>query len=53
MIIKTIVVGQLETNCYVVGDEITKDAFIIDPGDDFGKIKADPLIESASYLITC
>ena len=39
MIIKTIVVGMLETNCYIVGDDSSKDVFIIDPGADFKKIK--------------
>lgn len=37
MNIKTIIVGELETNCYI----LTKDneTLIIDPGDDFKKIK--------------
>ncbi|MBU4311563.1 MAG: MBL fold metallo-hydrolase [Candidatus Omnitrophica bacterium] len=39
MIIETIVVGMMETNCYIVGDESTKEAFIIDPGSDYKKIK--------------
>lgn len=39
MIIETIVVGMMETNCYIVGDEVTKKAFIIDPGGDYKKIK--------------
>ena len=32
MILKTLAVGQLQTNCYVIGDEGTLDAAIIDPG---------------------
>ncbi len=32
--IETLVVGQLQTNCYIVMDMKTKDAVIIDPGDD-------------------
>ena len=32
MIIKKLVVGFLETNCYIVGCERTKKAFIVDPG---------------------
>ena len=39
MIIETIVVGMMETNCYIVGDESTKEVFIIDPGSDYKKIK--------------
>ncbi len=32
--VETFSVGQLATNCYVVSDTKTKDAVIIDPGDD-------------------
>lgn len=34
MLIKTIPVGQLETNCYVVTNEATLDCAVIDPGDE-------------------
>lgn len=34
LIIKKIIVGQLETNCYVISCEITGHTFIIDPGDN-------------------
>jgi hydroxyacylglutathione hydrolase len=34
MQIKTISVGQLQTNCYLLWDEDTLDCYIIDPGDD-------------------
>src|SRR5512145_946235 len=33
-----IVVGPLQVNCYIVFDEKTKDAVVIDPGDDGPKI---------------
>lgn len=33
-----IVVGELQTNCYVVADIKTKDTIIIDAGDNFNKI---------------
>lgn len=36
--IKRIVVGELEVNCYVVWNENTLEAFVIDPGDEFLKI---------------
>jgi glyoxylase-like metal-dependent hydrolase (beta-lactamase superfamily II) len=38
MIIKTVIVGELETNCYIVASERTKEAMIIDPGDEADKI---------------
>lgn len=34
----SLVVGQLQTNCYLVFDQITKETAIIDPGDDFDYI---------------
>ena len=34
MLIKTLVVGQIETNCYIVTDEDTLKCAIIDPGDE-------------------
>ena len=34
MLIKTIPVGQLETNCYIVTDEETLKCAVIDPGDE-------------------
>ena len=37
MRIETIVVGPLDTNCYLV--EKNNEVIIIDPGDDFNKIK--------------
>lgn len=38
MMIKTIVVGELDTNCYIVASEISKETLIIDPGDEAEKI---------------
>jgi len=34
MVIRTLPVGQLEANCYVVADEETSEAMIVDPGDE-------------------
>lgn len=34
MLLKTITVGALETNCYVVADETTLECAVIDPGAD-------------------
>lgn len=33
MILQTIPVGRLQANCYVVGDEDTREVVVIDPGD--------------------
>ena len=38
MLIKTIPVGQLETNCYVVTNEETLHCVVIDPGDESNTI---------------
>ena len=38
MLIKTLPVGQIETNCYVVADEDTLECAVIDPGDESNTI---------------
>ena len=38
MLIKTLPVGQLETNCYVVTDEQSLRCAVIDPGDESNTI---------------
>lgn len=38
--LNTIIVGSLQTNCYVLANQELKAAFIIDPGADAEKIKA-------------
>lgn len=38
MIIRQLRVGQLQTNCYLVGCEETRKAVVIDPGDEPGRI---------------
>lgn len=45
MLIKTIPVGPLESNCYVMADEETKQAIIVDPGDE-----PDMILEQAEGL---
>jgi len=49
MIIKKIIAGMMEANCYIVGDDSTKEAFIIDPGGDYEKIKE--VIDSNSLKV--
>ena len=38
MILETLVVGDLSTNCYLVGCERTREAMVIDPGGDAERI---------------
>lgn len=38
MIINTFTVGPLQCNCTILGDEKTREAIVIDPGDDPGTI---------------
>ncbi len=38
-IIKKIVVGGMKANCYIFGDSKSREAFVIDPGGDYHKIK--------------
>ena len=38
MILRKLVVGELATNCYIVGSETTKEGMIIDPADEASQI---------------
>ncbi len=38
MILERLVVGPLETNAYIIGDEETKRAIVVDPGDEADRI---------------
>ncbi|MDM8551166.1 MBL fold metallo-hydrolase [Desulfobacterales bacterium HSG2] len=38
MIIKTLAVGPIVANCYILGCEDTKEAAVVDPGDDAPRI---------------
>ncbi len=38
MILIRLVVGPLQVNCFIIADEKTKDAVVIDPGDDAQEI---------------
>jgi hydroxyacylglutathione hydrolase len=40
MILETVVVGALQVNCYVLGCEQTRQAVVIDPGDELPVIRA-------------
>jgi hydroxyacylglutathione hydrolase len=39
MIQEVIPVGMLQCNCYVLGDEATREAVVIDPGDDIERVQ--------------
>ena len=38
MFLKKITIGQLEANCYIFGDDKTREVFVIDPGGDAAEI---------------
>jgi hydroxyacylglutathione hydrolase len=38
MIIRSLVVGPLENNCFIIADENTKDGLVVDPGDEPDRI---------------
>jgi hydroxyacylglutathione hydrolase len=40
MIHEVLPVGPLQCNCSIVGDEATREAMVIDPGDDIAKVLA-------------
>jgi hypothetical protein len=40
VILESVPVGMLMCNCIIVGDEATKRAIVIDPGDEIEKISA-------------
>ena len=40
MIVRSFPVGLLQCNCTVIGDPVTKDAIVVDPGDDPDKVLA-------------
>lgn len=40
MMIEALPVGPLQVNCYIVGCETTREALVVDPGDEGGRILA-------------
>ena len=51
MILETIVVGALQVNCYVLGCEQTRQAVVIDPGDDVVAIQR--ALNTHELSVTC
>ena len=41
LIIRQLSLGQLQTNCYIAGCEDSREAIVIDPGDEVGRILAE------------
>jgi len=49
LILKTLVVGPIQSNCYIIGCERTREAAVIDPGGDVDRI----LITLAEDRLRC
>jgi glyoxylase-like metal-dependent hydrolase (beta-lactamase superfamily II) len=49
MLIKNIVVGPLEVNCFVIADEGSKKAIVVDPGDEPDRIM--DIIENNGFVV--
>ncbi len=50
MVIEQIIVGRMMVFCYLIGDEETKEAVLIDPSSDFEKINS--VIDKYQFKIT-
>jgi hydroxyacylglutathione hydrolase len=50
MILQTLQVGPLMVNCYIVGDERTREVVVIDPGGDVRKIH-DAVMQGRSRVV--
>ncbi len=49
MIIKKLVVGPLENNCFIIADEKSKECFVVDPGDEPDRIL--DLIRENNFIV--
>ncbi|MFH1612175.1 MAG: MBL fold metallo-hydrolase [bacterium] len=50
MFLKKLIVGEMETNCYILGCEKTKKSVVIDPGGDCERIKKNILKNSLEVV---
>ncbi len=54
MILEGLVVGMFQSNCYIVGCEATREAMVVDPGDDGDRIlKALERLDLQTKIIVC
>ena len=51
MIVESLVVGPIQANCFLVGDENTREAVAIDPGDEVQRILA--VINKHDWTLKC
>lgn len=49
MLIKSIVVGPLEVNCFIIADDASKRAIVVDPGDEPDRIM--DIIKSNDFVV--
>ena len=50
MVVEQIIVGHMSVCCYLLGDDVTKEAILIDPASDFEKISA--VIDRYGFNVT-
>ncbi|MDX2181088.1 MAG: MBL fold metallo-hydrolase [Bryobacteraceae bacterium] len=50
MLHEILAVGPLECNCSILGDETSREAFVVDPGDDLNSIEA--IVNSHGLRVT-
>ncbi|PKL18307.1 MAG: hypothetical protein CVV49_06905 [Spirochaetae bacterium HGW-Spirochaetae-5] len=50
MVVEQIIVGHMSVCCYLLGDDVSKEALLIDPSSDFGKIGA--IIDRYGFNVT-
>ena len=51
MIHEILPVGPLRCNCSIIGDETTREAMVVDPGDDIAEVLA--IIQKHNYYVIC
>ena len=51
MIVETLLVGQLQTNCYLIADQQGGEAAIVDPGDEARRILSVAEAFAVRYVI--
>lgn len=51
MILERFVVGRLQANCYVVGDDATREVLVVDPGDNADQLVG--ALREREYRVAC